>query len=322
MYSKWSSFFAELQRGAGEPAQTYAHASGATYALDAEVGHGQYGRVYSYLTRSECDPRVLPKAFCVKCVTVDASIEVEAVRALRALTLCNPRAGGFVPAYVLREHVCRSDCNCESNCKDSNSPAAEIAMPLYAGSLGPLAGKMAVEEAARIVRGVARTVSGLWLAGLAYTDIKVGNVLRCGRTCVLGDLGSIVPRGAVNAALDDEEVIKGIFTFPPRRALDGIVEPREGDMVWSLGTLLMTLVRGVPWTGKLLSVDGFAKDPVLVGAVAGEVRAEADRLRGYEGRLGARCADALDVAADAWEERQSATLRAFRVALREVNEGG
>ena len=181
---------------------------------------------------------------------------------------------------------------------------------------------------------ITRTVAALWATGFAYTDIKVANLLWSGTekalvSVVLGDLGSIVPLWDSDGSRPD-----GIFTFPPRRAVrhtlpaskeDGVTQPFESDMVWSLGTLLLTLLFGVQWTTANLTAEALrsvaAGEPDgLPGAFAATervIRGYADALRASNCKMECRVADALGVALRAWEDKSGVvvTLASFYEAI-------
>ena len=320
MYAKWARFFGSLTRDPqtdgdfGVPAIGYTHPCGAAYCIrdGGDIGNGGYGCVYVYKVVEPCAG--VPEEFCVKCITHDAQAEVYAVRALSALTQMDMTLKGFVPAAVLRE----------------NGEFADVGMPLYRRTLSSK--KMTIGAAMAVVAAVTSVVIRLWDAGLAYTDVKTSNVLEANKACVvLCDLGSIVPRRA-----HDGSYPQGLFTFPPRRSIDpvyededGVVTPREYDVVWSLGTLLMTLTHGTPFvitrfTGAALRA--MAADASHMSArvrlhkacstVADETRREFEYMRATDGVAGIRCANAINVAIDAWAEKPNATLDAFLSALK------
>ena len=320
MYSTWALFFANLKRDPpveefGAPATAYTHSSGLVYARRAgAIGEGRYGRVYAYAAKEPRPP--LPSSFCVKCIQHDAKVEVYAVTALAALTATDRSVRGFVPAAVLR----------------TNGEGADVGMPLYSHSMP--AARVHPGAAAAVVAGVTSVVATLWAAGLAYTDIKTSNILVCESRVVLCDLGSIVPRRT-----RDGRRPAGIFTFPPRRAVklrdatssdDGVVPPHENDLVWSLGTLLMTLTHGGAFvasrfTGNALrELSGRAPPHMHYAARMAytfdtldvEMRNEFEPIRAANGAAGARCADAIGIAFDAWAGNPAATLEAFGGAIR------
>ena len=332
-YAAWYRFFEGLQRDPPEdkdwssPAIAYTHTPSSTrYVMRYPcVGKGQYGCVHAY--DAETPPSMdLPCTFCVKFITHDAHAEVAAVDALSALVATNPAARGFVPATVLR-HA---------------DDVAEVAMPLFAGTLCKTMRSSTPVFAVAVVLRLATTIDHLWSAGLAYTDIKSSNILyACTKpgacTVVLGDLGSIALRRA-----HDGTRPTGIFTFPPQRSVhgeeggddDGVVQPREADIVWSLGTLLMAMTLGTDWivariTGDALRGIAQAKGGQLAAAfraVEEDLEAEADEMRSMNGKAGIKCANAFDVAMDAWHERRdvriSTLCRVLRGQSREVQGEG
>ena len=162
-YAAWYRFFEGLHRDPPEdkdwssPAIAYTHTPSSTrYVMRYPcVGKGQYGCVHAY--DAETPPSMdLPCTFCVKFITHDAHAEVAAVDALSALVATNPAARGFVPATVLR-HA---------------DDVAEVAMPLFAGTLCKTMRSSTPVFAVAVVLRLATTIDHLWSAGLAYTDIK------------------------------------------------------------------------------------------------------------------------------------------------------
>ena len=326
MNALWIHFFSALARDAFDeivPAARYTHTpSGASYGIRGDcIGKGQYGCVYAYDFMA-CEfhrmpPLGLPRSFCVKHVHREAATEVNAVSALAALMAAHSSAHGFVPAVVLRRD---GDC-------------AEVGMPLYTGTLCRLLDQSTPIFATSVVLNLAATVGMLWTAGLAYTDIKPSNVLYQQTkpgviSVVLGDLGSIVPLRGNDGTRPD-----GIFTFPPQRsvsdaerdhAYDGVVQPEEADVVWSLGVLLMAMTLGTDWivarlTGTALRGIAAGRGGDLSAAfvsVTGDIEHEAEVMRALNGKAGVRCADALDVSVAAWFGKDSATIAAFTAALR------
>lgn len=324
MSKTWRSFFKQLSRCGSSSdeshAQSYVHTStGARYERRLEcVGRGRYGCVvaYDYLACAAhaTPPPGLPDSFCVKRVFHDAHSEVEAISALQ------PMARGCVLAAVLSH--------------DNNNDCAEVGMPLYAGTLCDVMRRSTPSFAASVVLKLATTVDALWSIGLAYTDIKSSNVLYHESEqgvihVLLGDLGSIVPL----RAKDGRQPPVGIFTFPPQRAVnecaetadldDGVVQPREADVVWSLGALLMAMTLGSEWlvaraTGASLRSIAAKYGGDLSKAfahVVDDIAHEADVLRTLDGKAGMRCANAFDVSVRAWCGLEGATITAFRSAL-------
>jgi len=327
MGSPWYQFFRNIQREPDDdlgPAAAYLHVpTGARYEIrDTCVGKGQYGCVFAYdfwpCHGHETPPLGLPRSFCVKRVHREAHAEVTAIAAIDALVSTRPAVRGFVHAAVLSHDTER----------------AEVAMPLYTGTLCKLMNESTPAFAASVVLKLSTTVGMLWSAGLAYTDIKTSNVLYHQSkpdaiNVVLGDLGSIVMLRA-----NDGSRPAGIFTFPPQRSVhdvvdedstdDGVVQPREADVVWSLGALLMAMTLGTDWlvdriTGTALRGIASERGVDLSAAftiVADDIEHEADVLRALNGKSGVRCADALEVALAAWFGQESATIASFSTALR------
>lgn len=324
MSTPWRSFFGELLRCDADDDESHAHcytheSTGVRYERRADcVGRGQYGCVVAYdfaaCATHEAPPLGLPHTFCVKRVFREAHSEVTAIAAL------SPWVRGCVQATVLSH--------------DDNLDCAEVGMPLYAGTLCSLLKRSTPGFAASVLLQLATTVGALWEAGLAYTDIKSSNVLyhqsKPGSIHVLlGDLGSIVPLRA-----DDGTQPVGIFTFPPQRSVherveagaldDGVVQPREADVVWSLGALLMAMTLGTEWvvdrvTGCALRSIAAKHGGDLSKAfarVVDDIAHEADVLRTLDGKAGVRCANAMDVSVGAWYGRDGATISAFTAALR------
>lgn len=171
-----------------------------------------------------------------------------------------------------------------------------------------------------MVCAVSVNVRAMWSVGVAYCDLKTTNILyrRKGDVfyAVLGDLGSIVPRRS-----HDGSYKAGIFTFPPQRAMDGIVVPIEADLVWGLGALLLTLMHGTAWVSDRLTGDALrmrCDDDISTAfsAASAEIRAVADEMRAMHGGSGVRIADALEIAIAAWNGAKEGTLRKFCAAIR------
>lgn len=300
MTTTWGDFFSELvpSDSTCSPDSFTHRASGTLYHWDANLGEGQYGCVASYVTRAERG--IVPYRFCIKTIRGDYS-EAYAIAALDVLAIQSGPASvsGLVPAFVV-------STSCDTYF---------VAMPVYDGTLSGIE-KLKIDFAHRCVACVLKTVSNLWAAGLAYCDIKTSNVLRRGDTVALGDLGSITGVGDV-----------GIFTFPPQRAfydadsrdIDGIVENREQDIVWGIGVLIVSLTAGQDLSNTA-SVESLRKDPLGLDHAFQEVRsnflAHAVALdSSTPSSTGHRCARAIRVALDAWENHPDATLERLRATL-------
>lgn len=307
MRTAWEEFVGSLRRvpedaSFGEPADYYIHSeSGAVYENKGEIGKGRYGSVYAYHVADDSRP-----AMAVKCIRKGASFEIYAVHSMSAITATRPKARGFIQAALLRE----------------SGDAADVAMPMCNGNISKFSGVCNYRFASDVAHSVATTVRAMWTCGVAYCDIKTTNVLyvqKDGIMCVvLGDLGSIVPRRAHDGSFRD-----GIFTFPPQRALDGIVVPVEGDLVWGIGTLIMTMLLGTDWVASRLTGDalrerfhGNLED--AFDASSADIRGRAEEMRASGNARGARVADALDISVDAWNGSRKASLAALCRALRTV----
>lgn len=306
----WAAFAADLRRDAADEdvavglARAYTHAGSAVRYLrvDTCLGCGRYGRIYAYLAQAPVAGAV-PEAFALKAICFDAWAEVAAIAAIHKMDR--------VPAGVAYASVLRF----------TTAGSAEICMPLYEGSLQDLVRNPPTHMAVPVCLRVSRIVLAVWDAGLAYCDLKLPNILfktssSGGTAIALGDMGSIVPRAERNA--------EGIFTYPPRRSADGVVKrPREMDLVWSLGVLLMCMCLGDRWVTYHLSSQGLRKLAAAKGtlqeavAIAEEaVIAAAEGLRLTDGASGAAAADAIIVAVAAWRgDKTAGTFEAFMCAL-------
>ena len=311
MYAVWENFVSGLRRVPpdapfGKLADQYVHIeSGAVYEYAGKIGKGRYGRVDAYRCSATNTP--CPNQFAVKSMCGNAEHEILAIHALSAISTVHPKAGGFVQAAILRE---------------SGDGSADVAMPVYNGDLCAFSNACTSRFAVRATLSVSMTARALWRSGLAYCDVKTSNVLYHSKNnenhVVLGDLGSIVLRRS-----HDGSHATGIFTFPPRRSVDtcGIVVPIEEDIVWGLGTLLMTLTLGVGWVAHRLTADALQLrcagdlEAAFIAADA-DVRAAADEMRAEKGAFGVKAANALLIALDAWAELESASLTAFCDVLR------
>ena len=312
----WRRFFLSLRRDApsddpSEPARFYCTPTGAVYVLNDEelVGRGAYGVVRRY---TSTDSSARPVEFCVKLVQDDTD-EVEILQTLHKRGCFE----GVVEASVLR-------------CSDA---VAEVGMRLYEGTLQDVAETPSTPaQAERLLEAIALSVLRLWRSTVAYCDIKTNNVLcdfdhkGAPTRIVLGDLGG---------AVDLSTGCVGVFTFPPRRSMspapragvDGIVEPREQDLVWGLGALLMSLLFGGTWVNSRFSAPSLRATANSRGCMLVDVFCSAcDEARkrlleeeasccGAEARAAARCRQAAELAIAGWEEDPRATLAAFCAAL-------
>lgn len=289
----WAGFFSSLRRREGNPAAAFIHLpTSVTYSLTGKLGEGQYGSVYSYAAAREQVPAGLPADFCVKYVFGDHG-ESSAIAALDEVVACgSPGLKGLVPALVIRN---------EEN-------VAEIAMPLYTGSLGKI-NKTDPDLAQAVAMHVALSVELLWRSGLAYCDIKPTNVLYRitdrGVALSLGDLGSIVPLGE-----------PGIFSFPPQRSIqekedrpfdhvDGITVAEERDLVWGLGALVLSLAVGHDFVNGRFTVSSLKMQKckrTAFSMFSSEAATAACSLLS-EGPSGAACAAAITLAVEAWNGR-------------------
>ena len=204
--------------------------------------------------------------------------------------------------------------------------AASIAMPLYDGSLADLTKgiTLSYQSSLDVCKHVAEGCAALWMMDLAYCDLKTSNILfkklprkkgmKYPTALVLADIGGIAPMG-------DE---RGMFTFPPQRAVwhgetdpedaeDGFTLPEERDLVWSIGTLMITLLLGPGWAANRLTGQKLRdracrtlEGPLTVvdmtpafDEVCCEILEEADKIK-RKGDAAAACALVMHTAVRAW----------------------
>ena len=256
----WESFLGCLHEVLGKPS-CYEHAtSGVVYTRGTTLGKGVYGSVNAYTGAPAC-----ANDFCVKHIEEDASDEVDAVEWVSRQPTCVRRA--VVESAVLSK----------TKVRDGNGEVyerADIGMRVYDTSFAKYTEKPGSPAFARAVCvALLSHVQHLWDAGAAYCDMKPQNVLcmvRDGKIqLVLGDLGSIALR---------EGGRRGLFTFPPRRAIrqsksqDGVAVPEERDMVWGIAIIMLSILKGGAWVNSRLCCSA-----IRSGVRGGDAEAALDR---------------------------------------------
>ena len=310
--SPWGCFFKSLRRMPcssmdwAKPADSYSTPDGKVYLLGPDsVGAGSYGAVHQYVG----PPGATPETFCVKTIKDTAHEEVAAFRCLQRVGAAD---------LVVEGALLRTWCMHNRSC-------AEVGMRLYDMTLHPFTlGGTSMAQAMQLCMLTSAAVGSLWARDMAYCDIKSTNVL-CNidafgdvTRLVLGDVG-----GMVDISKSSCDPL-GLFSFPPQRAFrsatrqesDGVVEPREGDLVWGLGMLLASLVWGGAWVNSRFSAANIrlaAKKRActleeVFETLAAEIR---DKMLDDSDRTWHA---AMHVAIDAWEEK-GVSIESFKVAL-------
>lgn len=145
-----------------DPPASFTHAPSTAVFRMVEgppVGTGQYGICRAYMCEDDGNINV-PRRFCIKTLSNGgASAEITAVKELA--TRSRRAKSGCVQAAVVRVQ----------------GSAAEVAMPLYQGTLMDLGTSLTPRARVMIMHSVSISVMRLWNEGLAYCDIKPTNIL-------------------------------------------------------------------------------------------------------------------------------------------------
>lgn len=171
------------------------------------INEGSYGKVYSY---GKGDIQI-----AVKTYNDDNDEEIDILKMLNSKKIpCNIINTRLIPLPD-GKHI--------------------SIMDIMSGDLNKLRRKLKLDELFNIVKKIAIDLNCLNKHKLAYTDLKLANVLfKCYDkkyvSAVLGDLGSICKTGS-----------EGVATHPPfeYKDNDGIVKCNEKTMVWVLGVLIL-----------------------------------------------------------------------------------
>ena len=105
--------------------------------------------------------------------------------------------------------------------------------------------------------------------------------------------------------------LTGLFSFPPQRSMkprssanDGVCVPKQSDLAWGVGVLMLTVLYGPSWTCDRFTAPSIRKRAAQGGVrraldnICSELRAE---LAHREGTVDCVCVHAMRFCLEAWE---------------------